>query len=159
MDYLKLVPTEYYLYGIIAFLLIGIILGFTKTIVVYRDYADLTLVFMLVLAPLGVYGLIGDKVENDIIRIVLLIIEIIIILLILIKTYIDNHNIFKTILAFITKIPLGVIFAIYLVNLISPGGNSKGEKIKSRGISGIVLIFLAPILYGLVRNRVWSHKS
>ena len=110
MDYLKLVPTEYYLYGIIAFFLIGIILGFTKTIVVYRDYADLTLVFMLVLAPLGVYGLIGDKVENDIIRIVLLIIEIIIILLILIKTYIDNHNIFKTILAFITKIPLGVIF-------------------------------------------------
>jgi hypothetical protein len=159
MEYLKSIPSEYYLYGSLGILLLGIILGFTKTIVVYRDYSDLTKVFMLVLAPVAIFAIIGDKVDNKIVRNILLVIEGIIILWILVTTYLDNRNIFKTLLAIITKIPLGVIFAFYLVNLIAPSGKSMSNRSKSRGVSGLVMIFLAPILYGLVRNRVWSLKS
>ena len=159
MEYLKTIPNEYYLYAGIGILLLGIILGFTKTITVYRDYADLTKVFMLVLAPIGLFQILGDKIESKTINTILIGIEGILLLWILVTTYLDNRNIFKTILAFITKIPLGVIFAIYLVNLISPSGGSKGKRSQGRGFSGLILIFLAPILYGLVKNRVWTSNK
>lgn len=156
MEYLKTIPNEYYLYGSIGILLLGIILGFTKTITVYRDFADLTKVFMLVLAPLGLFYILGDKIDNRILRNIFIVIEGLMLVWIIVTTFIDNRNIFKTLLALITKLPLGVIFAIYLVNLIDP--SSKYRK-RSRGISGIVMLFLGPILFGLVRNRVWVFKK
>jgi len=156
MEYLKTIPSEYYIYGCIGILLLGIILGFTKTITVYLDFADLTKVFMLVLAPLGLFYILGDKIDNRILRNIFVGVEGLLLLWIIVTTFIDNRNIFKTLLALITKIPLGVIFAIYLVNLISPSGKNRRQ---SRGIAGIVMIFLAPILFGLVKNRVWSFKK
>lgn len=156
MEYLKTIPNEYFIYGSIGILLLGIILGFTKTITVYRDFADLTKVFMLVLAPLGLFYILGDQIDNRILRNIFFGIEGLLLLWIIVTTFIDNRNIFKTLLALITKIPLGVIFAIYLVNLISPSGKNRRQ---SRGIAGIVMIFLAPILFGLVKNKVWSYKK
>ncbi len=156
MEYLKTIPNEYYIYGSIGILLLGILLGFTKTITVYRDFADLTKVFMLVLAPLGLFYILGDKIDNHILQNIFFGIEGLLLLWIIVTTFIDNRNIFKALLALITKIPLGVIFAIYLVNLISPSGKNRRQ---SRGIAGIVMIFLAPILFGLVKNRVWSYKK
>jgi len=156
MEFLKSIPNEYYIYGSIAILLLGIILGFTKTITVYRDFADLTKVFMLVLAPIGLFYILGDKIENRILQNIFFGIEGLLLLWIIVTTFIDNRNIFKTLLALITKIPLGVIFAIYLVNLISPSGKNRRQ---SRGISGIVMLFLGPILFGLVRNRVWVFNK
>jgi hypothetical protein len=156
MEYLKTIPSEYYIYGSIGILLLGIILGFTKTITVYRDFADLTKVFMLVLAPIGLFYILGDKIDNRILQNIFFGIEGLLLLWIIVTTFIDNRNIFKTLLALITKIPLGVIFAIYLVNLISPSGKNRRQ---SRGISGIVMLFLGPILFGLVRNRVWVFNK
>jgi hypothetical protein len=159
MEYFKTIPNEYYIYGSIGILLLGIILGFTKTITIYRDFADLTKVFMLVLAPIGLFYILGDKIDNRILQNIFFGIEGLLLIWIIITTFIDNRNIFKTLLALITKIPLGVIFAIYLVNLISPGGNTKSKRRQGRGIAGIVMLFLAPILYGLVRNNMWSFKK
>ena len=159
MEYLKTIPNEYYIYGIAGILLLGIILGFTRTITVYRDFADLTKVFMLVLAPLGLYLILGDKIDKQILENIFIGIEGFLVLWIIISTHIDNRNIFKTLLALITKIPLGIIFVIYLINLISPGGKSKGKQRQSRGIWGIVLLFLTPILFGLVKNKVWIFKE
>jgi hypothetical protein len=159
MDFLKSIPSEYYIYGGIGILLIGIILGFTKTITVYRDFADLTKVFMLILAPVGLFYLLGDKIESKVLRNILIGIEGLLLVWIIVTTYLDNRNIFKTLLAIITKIPLGVIFAIYLIDLISPGGSKRGQRRQSRGIAAIILLFLGPILFGLVKNRVWSVKK
>jgi len=159
MEFFQTLPKEYYIYGGTGILLLGIILGFTKTITVFRDFADLTKVFMLVLAPVGLFIILGNKVESDIIRNILIVIESGLLIWILITTFLDNRNIFKTLLAFITKIPLGVIFAIYVINLISPGGKTRTQRRQSRGIAGIVLLFLGPILFGLVRNRVWTYKK
>ena len=156
MELLKSIPNEYFIYGGIGILLIGIILGFTKAITVYRNFADLTKVFMLVLAPIGLFYILGDKIDNRILRNIFIGIEGLLLLWIIVTTFIDNRNIFKTLLALITKIPLGVIFAIYLISLISPSGKLKRQ---SRGISAIVMLFLAPILYSLVKNRVWIAKK
>ncbi|MGQ9847866.1 MAG: hypothetical protein ACUVQP_10280 [Bacteroidales bacterium] len=156
MEYLKTLPNEYYIYGSIGILLLGIILGFTKTITVYRDFADLTKVFMLVLAPIGLFYILGDKIDNRILQNIFFGIEGLLLLWIIVTTFIDNRNIFKTLLALITKIPLGVIFAIYLVNLISSSGKNRRQ---SRGIAGIVMLFLGPILFGLVRNKVWIFNK
>lgn len=103
-------------------MLLGVILGFAKKIVVYRDFADLTKVFMLVLALAGLYILLGDKIQNNIVRNILIVIGGGLLVWILITTFLHNRNIFKTVLVFIAKIPLGVTFAFYLINLISPGG-------------------------------------
>ncbi len=159
MEYIKSIPTEYYLYGGIIILLLGLIFGLTKTITVYRDFADLTKVFMLILAPVGLFILLGDKVQSNIVRNIFIIVESGLLIWILITTFLDNRNILKTLLAFITKIPLGVIFVIYLINLISPGGKTLGQRRQSRGMAGLVLLFLGPILFGLVKNRVWSAKK
>jgi len=159
MEYLKSIPAEYYLYASIAILLLGIVLGFTGRITVYRDYADLTKVFMLVLVPVGLFFILGDKIESRVLENIVIGIEILILIWIIVSTYIDNRNVFKTILALVTKIPLGVIFAIYLVELISPSGKSTGKRRQTRGIAGLILIFIGPILYGLVKNKNWSSKN
>jgi len=140
MEYLKTIPNEYYIYGCVGILLLGIILGFTRTITVYRDFADLTKVFMLVLAPIGLFYILGNKIDNRILKNIFIGIESLLLIWIIVSTYLDNRNIFKTLLAIITKIPLGVIFAIYLVNLISANGKNRR---KSRGIAGIVMIFFS----------------
>lgn len=159
MEFIKTIPDDYYIYAGIGILLLGIILGFTKTITVYRDFADLTIVFMLVLVPVGLFSLLGDKIQSQTMNKVLIVVELMLVLWILVSTFIDNRNPFKTLLAFITKIPLGVIFAIYLVNLVAPGGKSKLSRSQSKGFAGIILLFLSPILFGLVKNKVWLHKK
>jgi len=114
---------------------------------------------MLILAPVGLFYLLGDKIESKVLRNILIGIEGLLLVWIIVTTYLDNRNIFKTLLAIITKIPLGVIFAIYLIDLISPGGSKRGQRRQSRGIAAIILLFLGPILFGLVKNRVWSVKK
>ena len=159
MEYLKTIPQEYFIYGSIGILLLGIILGFTRKITVYRDFADLTKVFMLVLAPVATFILLGNKIEKDIVKNIFWGVEILLLVWIVVSTFKDNGNIFKTLLSLITKIPLGIIFAIYLIDLISPGGKTSGQRKKSRGIAGLVMIVLAPILYGLVENKVWLNNK
>lgn len=159
MEYLKTLPNEYYIYGWLGILLFGIILGYTKIITVYQDFADLTKIFRLVLAPFGLFYILGNKIDNRILQNIFFGIEGLLFILIIVNTFIDNRNIFKTLLALITKIPLGVIFAIYLINLISPGGNTKSKRRQSRGHAGMVMLFLAPILCGLVRNKMWLFKK
>jgi len=130
MEYLKTIPNEYYIYGCVGILLLGIILGFTRTITVYRDFADLTKVFMLVLAPIGLFYILGNKIDNRILKNIFIGIESLLLIWIIVSTYFDNRNIFKTLLAIITKIPLGVIFAIYLVNLISANGKNRRKVVE-----------------------------
>lgn len=159
MEFLKSIPSEYYLYAGLAILLLGIILGFTKKITVYRDYSDLTKTFMLILAPIGLFALLGDKIESRVLMIILLVIVGLLMVWIAVTTYVDNRNIFKTLMAFITKVPLSIIFAIYLINLIFPAGSKMGQRRRGRGFAAVIMLFLAPILYGLVRNKVWSAKK
>jgi len=155
---------EYGFWLVIGVLALGIILGFTKTIVVYRDYADLTKVFMLVLAPVAILLVVmqfGEPPPEWKKRVLTLmgILEVGLLSWILVTTFLDNRNIFKTLLAFVTKIPLAIIFAIYLVETVSPGGKTSRNMRKNRGNATLILMALSPILYGLVRHKVWTHTE
>jgi hypothetical protein len=156
MNFLRTISNEYLLYGSIGILLLGIILCFTKIIRVYNDFADLTKVSMLVIAPIGLFYIFGDKINICILKNIFIGIEGLLLLWIIASTFIDNRNIFKTLLALITKFPLGVIFAIYLVNLISPSGKNRRQSSET---AGIVMVLFAPILFGLVKNRVWVFRN
>lgn len=159
MESINPISPELYIYVGIGILVLGIILGFRKTITVYRNYADLTRVFMLVLVPVGLYLLLGDKIQSHVFRNIIIGIEVALLIWIIFTTHEDNRNIFKTILAFITKIPLAVIFAIYMINLVSPKGSSGSGRRQGRGVAMIILLFLGPVLFGLVRDKSWSSKK
>jgi hypothetical protein len=153
------------IWSIIAVIIIGIILGYTKTITVYEDFSDLTIVFLLVFAPLGVfYSFIPMIVaysggNETVLQVIMLLVEIGILTWIFIRTYNSNKNILKTILALIVKLPLGIIFAYYLLYLLFPGGNNYYERRRSRSKAAIVLAVLTPLILGLVRNKVWRIKE
>ncbi len=137
-------------------ILVGIILGFTKTIVVYRDYADLAKTLFLFALPLGaIYiGIFIENIEykNYIIYAVLSILSIIFVW-IAITTQRDNKNIIWTILALCVKIPLALLFVLFLTQLLFPDKNKTyREKNEDRIKALIVLAFVL----GLVRNKEWS---
>ncbi|MCX6258626.1 MAG: hypothetical protein NTW49_12125 [Bacteroidia bacterium] len=164
INFINSIPTSIYIFASLGVIILGIILGYTRKITVFRNYQDVAKVFMLVLIPCGLliilkYGQIPALQENKgTFQWFLGILEVLMLIWIFITTYKDNGNIFATILAFVTKIPLGIIFVFYLINLIGSGGRFSSGGRKSRTESAIVLMLLAPIFYALVRDRKWSSK-
>ncbi len=75
----------------------------------------------------------------------------------LINTYLDNNRkILKTLLAFLTKIPLGVIWMINFINVLDPSGKTINERRQNRRNALVVLTLLTPIIAGLVVNKEGS---
>jgi len=149
------IPAKVYQLSFIGIIIIGAILGFAKKVTIYRDFLDLTKVFLLVLVPMLFMRFLHDTT----IKYIFWGIEAILLIWIFIGTLKDNGNIFKAIIAFITKVPLGVIFALYIVNLIFPGGDTRKERRESSAISGLILLLLTPILYGLVKFKTWNSNK
>lgn len=145
------------IFGIIV--LIGIILGYSKTIVVYRDFADLTKVFSLVLVPFIVLLFVPDSIENQnhknlIIYGIIAFIGLML-LWIIVSTYKDNRNVIWTIISLCVKLPFAIIFLAYLNSFFSSNKDkSLQEQIKEKISTGVVLLFIL----GLVRHKVWRFK-
>jgi hypothetical protein len=145
------------IFGVIV--LLGIILGYTKTIVVYRDFADLAKVFLLVLIPIIVLLFVPDNIENqhhkDLIIYGILAFIGLMFIWIIISTYKDNRNIIWTVIALCVKLPLAIIFLAYLNSFFSSNKDkSMQEQIKEKISAGVVLLFIL----GLVRHKVWRFK-
>ena len=87
--------------------LLGLILGLTKVITVYRDFNDVGLVGLTVALPVAVMmSLLGVGVQKfDFLLTPFLWFEAAMALLILVRTFVDNRNPLKAILAFLVKIP------------------------------------------------------
>lgn len=145
------------IFGIIV--LIGIILGYSKTIVVYRDFADLTKVFSSFLIPFIVLLFVPDNIENQnhkslVIYSIIAFIGLMFIWII-VSTFKDNRNIIWTIIALCVKLPLAIIFLAYLNSFFSSNKDkSLQEQIKEKISAGVVLLFIL----GLVRHKVWRFK-
>lgn len=139
--------------------LIGIILGYSKTIVVYRDFADLTKVFSLVLIPFIVLLFVPDNIENqnhkDLIIYGIIAFIGLMLIWIIVSTYKDNRNIIWTIISLCVKLPLAIIFLAYLNSFFSSNKEKNlQEQIKEKISAGVVLLFIL----GLVRHKVWRFK-
>ena len=137
--------------------IIGIFLGFgeKRKIVVFKNYDDLGLTFLVPASYfLIIYIFTWIGISYKIANFVAWIVVGVIMIKIFINTYLDNNRqILKTLLAFITKIPLGVIFVFHLLNIIYPDGKTQKQKRENREKSLAILILLTPIIGGLVVEK------
>ena len=140
--------------------IIGIFLGFgeKRKIIIFRDYDDLGLTFFIPVSYfLIVYISPLFNISNKIANIIALIVSGILAIKLLINTYLDNNRkILKTLLAFLTKIPLGVIWMINFINVLDPSGKTINERRQNRRNALVVLTLLTPIIAGLVVNKEGS---
>ena len=145
-------PSNWLVIILMTFLLIisfGVIMGYTKKIVVYRNFGDLRNVFLIVLLPMTVYFTLMKLGVNNFenFQTPYLIFLIAILIYIFISTLKDNRNIFKTLLAFVTKIPLGVLLVVAMIEFISP------SERKKRGLAFATMLLLTPVVIGLINDK------
>lgn len=147
-------------YAILAFagvILLGIILGFRQTITVFRDYNDLAIVFFsgglffwTVVISSGKYGL----SDMHLILVVMLIASVALMIYLIIRTFIDNQfSVWKTPIALTTKLTLSILFLFHLMSLLSPAGKTQSQRARNKANAVIWLMMLAPVIYGLVKNK------
>jgi len=68
----------------------------------------------------------------------------------------NNGQMIHTLLAFVTKIPIGIIFVFHLLEIINPSGKTINERRQNRRNALVVLTLLTPIIAGLVVNKEGS---
>lgn len=139
----------------------GIVMGWgeNRKIVVFRDYNDLGLTF-LIPASFVVINLLYTHFFHGDARVGLAIsgaVTACLTLWLLINTFKDNqNNVLKALLAFFTKLPLGIIWVLNLFTLLNPQGKSARQRAQSRGMALIILTVLTPIIAMLVVDREGS---
>mgnify|MGYP003386212148 CR=1 FL=1 len=150
-------PISYVVIPWLLTVLAGSILGYTKKLTVFRNYDDLGLVFLIVALPLlsimpSMY-MQGDKDLVQSFWILVAGVTFGIFGLVVLRTYHDNPNVFAALVALITKLTLSIFFVYNLLRLISPGGKTAVANQNIRGRATVWLLILAPLVYGLVRDK------
>lgn len=155
--------------ALVMLIIFGIFLGSgeNRKIVVFKNYDDLGLTFLvpasfvllLYLIPIGSEYL-GIKI-NNLHLIIASIVSGLILIKVIMVTYHGNESIFKTFLALLVKFPLAVIWIIALIGVISPSGKDQDERRKNRQSALIILTLLTPIVGLLVVDKtgIFSPKT
>jgi hypothetical protein len=147
------------LVGAIVIVIIGIVMGIgeNRSVIIFRDYNDLGLTF-LIPASFALIVILFEKFGGNpqIAKYLGASVSLLLLLLLVKNTYIDNgKNIIKFAIALVTKLPLGIVWVLNLIEVLSPSG--KGDnKAKNRGQALIVLAILTPIIGALVVNKTGS---
>ena len=139
------------------FFITGLILGVTKKIVVFNDYQDVALSFGGVVVTFLLFASV-PKEKNDLEGFYILIglVESVLLFFIFRFTLKSNDNIFKTLYAFLIKIPLSLIFLIMLMGLGSTSGETEEEKSANRKKGLIEFGIFAALIFGLIKNHKWK---
>ncbi|PCJ19313.1 MAG: hypothetical protein COB02_07960 [Candidatus Cloacimonadota bacterium] len=146
---------EFFIFSYLLILIVGIFKGLKGTIVIYRNFSDISLVFSILAVPLlilliiSVTGGVGDLTQVLTKSYVL-----ITLILTFIMTINDNSNNKIWIpVAYITKLTLGFlfVFCLYLYNDIKHSRKHKDLALK--GDLKIVIAILIPLLLGLIKNK------
>lgn len=156
---------DYYSIGLtIGFIIVitGIVLGWgdNRKIIVFRDYNDLGLTFLVPTSFVLIYLIFVNMLGGNPIYAQILggITSSYLMILVFINTYNDNQrNIGCTFLSLATKMPLTIIWLINLFTLLNPSGKTARQRAQSRGIALIILTILTPIIAQLVVDRSGSH--
>ena len=139
---------------ILAFLLpliIGIVLGWRKKTVVFRNYDDLFIAFLALVLPVPL-GFLYLLTNSQITLSLCILAELALVFWIYYRTYEDNQgNFILTFLAFYTKIPLSILFLFQLLDLFDNILKPATEKNKS--VSVVSLLVLTPLILKLVKNK------
>jgi len=148
----------------LAVAIVGVFLGFSQKIVVFRNYNDLAIVFAVgacLLAFVFSLFLVAHHPGWIYASVVVAALCIGLVLWIVARTFVDNPNPFLLIIAFTTKLTLSVLFLFNLVAFIAPSGKTAAQRASSRRTSLIALILIAPITLALVRdkNGIFSPRA
>lgn len=151
---------EYKIIGAIFFavFILGIILGCYKKIHVYKNYNDLGISLLLFFIPLMLvileffYQFQIDKYYLY----VIIGLEVFLLTVTAINTYKSNNNVLSTLLALFIKMPLSLIFTVFVLDLMLPG--KKRRKSSSKGIDTLFLLALAPIIMALIKDHEGVFK-
>jgi len=151
---------------ILAAYLIIIIFGIVKgvgenrQVVIFKDYDDLGLTFLIPAAFFLIY-IVSSRIlgpESDIPFVAGFSVSLWLTSKLIKQTYTDNgNNILKTILALATKIPLAIIWVYNLIQILNPSGDSSVQRAKNRGGAMVVLMILTPIVGALIVDKTGSY--
>jgi hypothetical protein len=157
------IPTSILIIGVVLFLIIGVVLGVKKILVVYYDFFDVVLSFVIFLFPIGMLFFIKDS-TSKMPLIIVGVIEIGLITWSLYRTCYANKNIFyilySVILKFILSLFLMLTFFFAIDGILSTSKNKydKDEK-RTRNFLLAIFVSLSALLWGLVKYRVWFKKN
>ncbi len=144
---------------IVGIVILGVVLGLKKKIVVYRDYADVTKNLSLFALPwlLTYIGAFFEEEKHiNFINYTIPVIMGVLFIWIIISTYQDNQNIIWTLLALLTKIPLSVIFLVFLWQIISPDKNKSYRERLGNTVKAIGVLYF---ILRLVHHKVWKYED
>ena len=140
-------------------IIIGIFMGAGKnrSLIVFRDYDDLGLTFLIPVSFILITLLFGNAGGNAGIGILLASgVAGILFVKLAINTYVDNgRSLFKTLLALIVKVPLSCIWMLNLLQLLNPQGTGNARR-ANRAQALVILTLLTPILGLLVADKSGS---
>lgn len=132
--------------------------GENRIIIIFRDYNDLGLTFLIPVSFVLIYILFtslgGDPRWGGMLGII---VALILFLILIRNSYIDNNrSLLYTSLAILTKMPLGIIWIVNLVSILNPSGKTAMERRKNRGSALVILTLLTPIVAMLVVEKKGS---
>lgn len=140
--------------------IVGIFLGYgeNRKVVVFRDYDDLGLTFLIPASFFLIQYIFSYfGVSQKISLIIGGTVAIALTLKLIKDTYEDNNRVLKfALLAFLTKVPLAVIWVLNLINMLNPSGRTAEQRRGSRQASMVILAILTPIVAALVVNKEGS---
>jgi hypothetical protein len=146
---LALTHFNYILWALVGIWVLGLILGMLKQIIVYRDFNDVTFCGLTVTLPMAAFFILMNMGATSFHGIAKYAwwFEAAMALVILVRTFIDNRNPFKAILAFMVKMPVAILFAVNIVDFVT------GEKRQSRRMSVFFILLLSGFVIALVNDR------
>ncbi len=151
---------QFLLLGYFMLMLITIFkgIGENRTVIVFQDYNDVGLTFLIPASAYLIFWLFvsmgGDpKIAQYLAWAVVLVLFIKLVR----NTYEANHKqMLHTVLALITKLPLGILWFFNLITALNPGGKTAAQRRKNRGSALVFLALLTPIVSLLVVNKEGS---
>lgn len=149
--------------------IVGIVCGFNGTIIVYRNFDDLAIVFFMG-ALLFVGGLAGvyfsgfkDSFATPLLWGLSILGTMTLFGWTIVRTWRDQRpaSAWRFALALTTKMSLGILFVNNLVTLLSPSGKTLSARSRARGTALLSLAVLTPIVMRLVRDHegVWAPHN
>ena len=151
---------QIFLLGYFILMIITMFKGYgdNRTIIIFRDYNDLGLTFLIPASVYLVFILFTSFGGNQQLALLLALgIGLVLFGILAKNTYIDNNrSMLRTILVIMTKMPLGILWFLNFITMLNPSGKTAAERRKNRGGALIILAILTPILGMLVVNKEGS---
>lgn len=153
--------SEIVFYGLLIIIIVGVFLGAgrNRRIVVFSDYDDLGLTFLI---PASTVLVLLIAPHSKITYSIIFIVEIFLLIKLVINTWRVNQSIWKTGLALITKLPISIIWMMNFIEMLNPSGKTSVQRSKNRGNALLVLALLTPVIGLLIVNkqgRLFNPKS